>query len=297
MDIIQPLLDDALQLIPEKLDVFHYMAETPLLPQLPYNIRVFLRQRMASQLGKALHNQHTLAVALRTAGGAIVNNQFLQMAPGSALLIFPREVHYYIDTEQEEVLWLFCGFLLDDNESYASLRDRPVMLCDKSMQELQAILHMAFCQSSPCDSKTLGMRLSLRVKLLLEQLLDNRWQELPQSDNTASAQKAGTLSELVTSTCQYISSNVQKAISIEDIAAHLHVSPGHLRNEFRRRAGCSLGHYIRYLKMHNACTLINTTALSLAEIGERCGYSSIYAFSRAFKNETGISPSEYRNLK
>ena len=35
----------------------------------------------------------------------------------------------YIDLESKEVLWLFCGFLLEDNSPYLPLRNAPVTLC------------------------------------------------------------------------------------------------------------------------------------------------------------------------
>jgi AraC-like DNA-binding protein len=48
------------------------------------------------------------------------------------------------------------------------------------------------------------------------------------------------------------------------------------------------------MKMNHACRLMDTTELSLAEVASRCGYASIFSFSRAFKKEKGIPPSDYR---
>lgn len=298
MNLPASLLGLADQLATTRLDVFQYLNRTPSTQCLPYNIRVFLRQRPASQLGRAIHNQHTLAIALRTSGGAIIDNRFIRLTPGRALLIFPRQIHDYVDIEQHEVLWLFCGFLLDDNEAYKTLRFNPVALCPQAFPDIEALVRLALQPevNSTLDADSRGLRLALRLKLLLEQLLDSRWQELSTNEGNKSAQDAThDDNPLVAHTCRFISTHLQDYISIEDIATHLHVSPGHLRNEFRRRTGCSLGRYIRYIKMHNACSLMNTTNLSLAEVGERCGYSSIFAFSRAFKKDKGIAPSEYRH--
>ncbi len=43
-----------------------------------------------------------------------------------------------------------------------------------------------------------------------------------------------------------------------------------------------------------ACRLLSRTEFAIDEIAERCGFGSIYAFSRAFKREVGTPPKRYR---
>jgi len=49
--------------------------------------------------------------------------------------------------------------------------------------------------------------------------------------------------------------------------------------------------------MHEAAHLLRETDDSLATIGERVGYRSEFAFSRAFHRELGAPPGAYRKLR
>lgn len=287
-------------------DGFHYRQTEPEQAQLPHSVRVFARRRPASLLGKALHNQHTMVVPLKNTAAAIVEREFLKLSPGKALLVFPRQVHYYMNQGAGDgsVFWLFCGFLMKDNARYASLRNTPVDLDENSAADVQALLRLTYRPNYASDPEA-DRLVALRVAAILEQLLYRQKQtrERPEglltierrrisAGNTPTGGAATT--PLLREACRMLGERLDRPVELEEIAGLLHVSPGHLRNEFHRRIGCGFGQYARYLKMHQACMLLDTTDLPLADIGLRCGYGSIYAFSRAFKKNTGVAPGAYR---
>lgn len=298
MNIVAPLIRLIEPLNAPGSEDAQYLNNSKTILDVPHGIRVFVRNRRASLLGRAVHNQHTLIIPLKNPGQAIVNRQCIRLEPGHALLVFPQQVHDYLDVVEENILWLFCGFVLEDNAPYRSLRNIAVRLCAQSALDLEAIIRLALLHeaSGLQDSENRGMRVALRLKLLLEQLLDNRERDLRTGNAEHPDWKPDAeASPMIIHACNYINAHLGESISITRIAETLHISPGHLSNEFNRQLGFSLGRYTRYMKMLHACTLITTTDLPLSEIGERCGYGSIYAFSRAFKTEKGISPSQYRN--
>ena len=49
------------------------------------------------------------------------------------------------------------------------------------------------------------------------------------------------------------------------------------------------------LRLNTANTLLSNKALSIASIGKQLDFSEPRAFTRAYKNWTGLSPKEYRN--
>ncbi|MBN2713384.1 MAG: helix-turn-helix transcriptional regulator [Planctomycetes bacterium] len=264
---------------------------------IPHSIRIFLRDRPASSLGKTIHNQHTMVINLQTPGKALIDREQVLLNPGQALLIFPGQLHDYANVKQENIYWLFIGFLLDSNTEYLPLLNNPVTFSEEISRDLQSIISSYYRSFDVKAPKTKDeMQIAMRLKLILEQLLQIRIAQLISLGNSEAGKYTnGTAFPMIQKTCDFISKHLSSSLSIEMIASAIHVSPGHLRNEFQRRLGCSLGKYIRYMKMHNACILMDTTELPIAEIGLRCGYGSIYAFSRAFKKEKGISPSEYRS--
>ncbi len=66
----------------------------------------------------------------------------------------------------------------------------------------------------------------------------------------------------------------------------------HLEREFKKEYGISLIAYRNKIKMETANSLLKYK--SIGEVSEQLNYTSIYVFSRAFKNYYKVSPSEYK---
>jgi transcriptional regulator GlxA family with amidase domain len=82
--------------------------------------------------------------------------------------------------------------------------------------------------------------------------------------------------------------------SIESLAAELKLPVRTLRARFAREAGLSIGRAIRRERLLLARTLLCNTSDSISSIASRCGFTSIYSFSRAFTHLTGQAPSKVR---
>ncbi len=54
--------------------------------------------------------------------------------------------------------------------------------------------------------------------------------------------------------------------------------------------------YIIHKKLEYARALLESTASSVTEISEACGFSSVYYFSKLFKQRTGMTPTDYRRI-
>lgn len=84
--------------------------------------------------------------------------------------------------------------------------------------------------------------------------------------------------------------------SLTVLAARLGIHPVHLSRDFQKHFHCSLGDYIRRIKIQNAIVLFQDKTLSLTEIAFACGFADQSHFLRCFKLNTGIKPSEYRKF-
>lgn len=72
------------------------------------------------------------------------------------------------------------------------------------------------------------------------------------------------------------------------------VSPRRFNDVFRQTFGCTPGKYIARRKIDYAAELLKTNLFPVSEVAEMCGFADVYYFSKAFKNETGLPPSKYR---
>ena len=84
------------------------------------------------------------------------------------------------------------------------------------------------------------------------------------------------------------------AISREELAEKLYMSPVHLARIFKKETGMTLNEYATELRMEEAKSLLANTRKSISWIASQLCYQNFSYFSRVFKKETGMSPGEYR---
>ncbi|HEX8736821.1 MAG TPA: AraC family transcriptional regulator [Pyrinomonadaceae bacterium] len=83
-------------------------------------------------------------------------------------------------------------------------------------------------------------------------------------------------------------------LSLDAIAQAVEIHPVHLARMFRKYYGCTIGEYVRRVRIENACRQMMTTEAPLAEIALANGFSDQSHFSRIFKRLKGMTPAEYR---
>ena len=95
----------------------------------------------------------------------------------------------------------------------------------------------------------------------------------------------------------YLWEKVGEEVTQETAAHHFGISCTKLRTLFREYVGCGLIEYFLYLKTDRAKTLLAGSDLSVTEIAERTGFSSVHYFSRIFRQRTGLTPSQWRTAQ
>ena len=83
-------------------------------------------------------------------------------------------------------------------------------------------------------------------------------------------------------------------VALRDVAAAAHVSAPHLVRRFRAELGTTPMAYLWSRRVAAGIDLLTHTGLSVGEIARRCGFASVYHFSRRVKQHTGASPTAVR---
>lgn len=81
---------------------------------------------------------------------------------------------------------------------------------------------------------------------------------------------------------------------VSTLAKRLHVSPSTLNKHFHQETGMTPGEYIEQLIISRACSLLLNEEYSIADIAEELGFSDQFYFTKYFKKQMTITPSEYR---
>ncbi len=92
----------------------------------------------------------------------------------------------------------------------------------------------------------------------------------------------------------YIERNIHQKITIRELTALLGVTQPYLYKIFQDRFRMSVKQYITQSKHQYAKILLTKTDLTVTEVATSIGYDDALAFSKAFKLQVGVSPSEYK---
>lgn len=94
----------------------------------------------------------------------------------------------------------------------------------------------------------------------------------------------------------YICDNLDKHISLSEVAEKLHFSSGYLAQLFKKETGKCFTDYVADCKLAQAKEMLKLTNLSIQEVSMRVGFSDQRYFSRWFKARTGITPTNYKKI-
>ncbi|MDE6286464.1 MAG: helix-turn-helix domain-containing protein, partial [Muribaculaceae bacterium] len=83
-------------------------------------------------------------------------------------------------------------------------------------------------------------------------------------------------------------------LSVEDLAAELGMSRVHLYKRLKQITGKTPIEFIRVLRLKRAAQMLRESQLNISEIAYSCGFNNPKYFSRYFREEFGVLPSQYQ---
>ena len=114
------------------------------------------------------------------------------------------------------------------------------------------------------------------------------WQPKPQSTD---------LSQALASAVQILEIEYRKPLNLKTLAQRVGMSYSAFRRNFQKHTGFAPWKYVRYLRLTNARHRLSATNISLTELAEDLGFSSAFHLSTAFRQEFGMSPKQWKNMR
>jgi YesN/AraC family two-component response regulator len=96
---------------------------------------------------------------------------------------------------------------------------------------------------------------------------------------------------------QWIETHYAEEVTLKQIAAEAHLSLSYISRIFRKETGSNITDYLTARRIREACLLLNTTDLSVEQIGIKVGIPNASYFNQIFKGITKTTPLKYRNKR
>lgn len=103
--------------------------------------------------------------------------------------------------------------------------------------------------------------------------------------------------DAVSASIDFMKQHLHQALSLQQLADLAGLSASHYSALFRSRTQSSPVNFFSFLRMQQACRLLENTTLRVKEIAAQLGFDDPYHFSRTFHQFIGHSPRAYRTME
>jgi two-component system response regulator YesN len=92
----------------------------------------------------------------------------------------------------------------------------------------------------------------------------------------------------------YINTHYTQNINMACVANYVSVNYTYFSEKFREHTGINFNEYLKRRRLEEAKILLTDGYYKVYEVASRSGFGDVKYFTRIFRDETGLSPSEYR---
>ena len=100
-------------------------------------------------------------------------------------------------------------------------------------------------------------------------------------------------SPYITEALAYIKTHFKKNINMAMVANQVSVNYTWFSEKFKEHTGVNFNEYLKRLRIEEAKNLLEKGCFKVYEVAERCGFSDVKYFMKIFREETGMSPTEW----
>lgn len=237
--------------------------------------------------GPGIRDHYLIHLVTTGKGTYFLDGQEFSVKAGDLFFSKPNQrISYTSDTaEPWEYYWVgYNGSIagrLSQNLPFTN--EHPVRKCEDSSDAKELLLSIFYARGMQLKDETRMIgNLYLFFAFLMDQVQPSKL--VPPTSGQ----------EYVTNAIKYIQFNYSHDIGVDDIAEAVGVSRSHLYRVFISNIGQSPIDYLTSFRIGEACKLLKTSTLSVAEVAYSVGFSDQFYFSRVFKKNKGVAPSQFK---
>lgn len=237
--------------------------------------------------GPALKPHYLIHYVLSGKGIFRLEGKEYPLEAGYGFLIGPGQMSFYQADEKEPWTYIWVGFAGSRAEEYAGglgLSSRHPVFRSENSDELYGIVR------DMMDHNTSGTANEWRRNGFLQIFLSVVAQSVPVSKQ----EDADKANQYVRRAVEFIRRNYCNPIRVTDVADYVCVNRSYLYTLFENSLGMSPQQFLATCRLTRAAELLKIPDLPVESIAFSCGYQDPLAFTRAFRQKNGLSPSAYR---
>lgn len=254
-----------------------------------------------------VHDAWELVYCSRGTVDAFQENTSFRLRPHQLIFHRPESHHHLSIGETPATVFVFSFFCRSE---YLKLLPGFIMNTDSAQEALLSMIlqeltnafdlvdgHLMLGEFHPSNNAALGAE--HLIATYLEGLLISLLRSVSTSEPDVRKWNVSSLdtaleNHVTTEIKRYISDHLADKLSIDLLSERLHYSRSYLTSQFRKSEGLSISEYIYNERIENAKRLLLSTALSISQIAEQTGYSTLQYFYKCFRDATGLSPAVFR---
>ena len=249
-------------------------------------------------IGKHAHlNLFELTVATDGVGSIFTNGKTVPIKGGDIFLSFPGDIHGITSNEEAPLKYDFCAFYPLDPDLINELEEVMRNYTDAEQrllkdERIEFLLGNALAEINHPSrfSETLLEAILTQITLYVIE----GFRSLP---GPASKKTVGAREELCYQIMNYVDTHIYSIKSLSELSDVFSYNYSYLSDLFHKVTKESLKNYYQNRRLEVAKKLIQENNLSISQIAELLHYSSIYTFSRAFKEKYGKAPVHFKTRK
>lgn len=224
-----------------------------------------------------------------------VNDDTFPAQAGSLVLCSSGDIHYCDEAAPQNALefLIFDPGLLD--AQYLDVHAPQTYLCAEQLEALgMSDALEALFQRVPMELHTRRPYYQEIATALLREFWYRLKRIIPEQSHPQN--RRGGLMESFHTLLRYLDAHYTEPLSLESAANRLGYTPSHFSKTFKKLAGINFVTYLSMIRVEQACARLKKGDERMVDIAQSCGFNNLRTFNRTFKEITGYTPTQFKNL-
>ncbi len=245
------------------------------------------------------HEQVEISLVLEGCGSTIINGMPYQLTPGRMLLLIPHQAHNFTMHGDQPFVQLCC---MTDIQVISDALLEPELLSMLIANELEPVITLDdetflnvrqdfLAMLNEYNQPLYGymsVMLSKMSSIVVQYIRQNN--KLSNKNLPLQSVEKDYVKFLLFLNTHYL----EEHVSIEFVSKYFMCSKSYINRMFSKYGKKSFLCYLHELRIRQTVSLLTATHMKISDISAEVGFGSLRSFSRVFRKEMGVTPSEYR---